>query len=264
MKYIIFVVLIINFAHLSNSYATEFDDAIEFYNKGIEASERNEYEKSIIYFTKAINIQDDFAIALNSRGYSFYKTNNYYNAITDFNRTISYQNYFASKCIEITNKLKEEGDNDSTYSCLAGGNNYNPKILYKIKELRLKIKKLSDSRYFKTNNKAIITANKLLDKIDDDLITIQFMPNFGFAYYYRGLAYSKIFSWDKMLEDFEMAKLFEFNPDTPNEFHTSGKIQFLRTFELFAFERYVKIVERNPKMAIFLNGWLKRLSDHLR
>jgi len=71
-------------------------DANEWFQKGYDASEAKEYENSIIYYNKAIQLNPEDAKVYNNRGFAKHHLEDYTGAISDYNKAIQLKPDYAA------------------------------------------------------------------------------------------------------------------------------------------------------------------------
>ena len=76
-----------------NNSPSESTDALGFVSRGNAYSRNGAYERAIDSYTKAIQLQDDFADAYFNRGVSYYELGQFLPAISDLTRAIEINPY---------------------------------------------------------------------------------------------------------------------------------------------------------------------------
>ncbi len=64
-------------------------NAVDWYNKGIDEYDEKNYEKAIEYYAKAISIDPNYTMAYNNRGSAYFFLKRYNEAIADYTKVIS-------------------------------------------------------------------------------------------------------------------------------------------------------------------------------
>jgi tetratricopeptide (TPR) repeat protein len=75
------------------------DSAESFYNRGLNLvgfGGNVRYDRAIAHFTKAIELNPDFAAAFHSRAYAYYSIDDYDHAIADYTKAIQLNPDFAA------------------------------------------------------------------------------------------------------------------------------------------------------------------------
>ncbi|WP_428744908.1 tetratricopeptide repeat protein [Tenacibaculum sp.] len=120
-----------NASRLNDLYNNKFKknfNSDDYINSGLIKSISGEYEKALIDYNKAIELNQKNSIALNNRGYNYNLMENYESAIKDFEEAIALDEDFA---YALNNRgfakfklgLKEEGLLDLEKSMKLDGNN---------------------------------------------------------------------------------------------------------------------------------------------
>jgi len=89
--FLLFLILqFLNILILNNVYAKK--DAVYWYNKGVDATD---LDKKIEYYTKAIELNPEYAEAYCNRGFAYDNKGEYDRAIEDYNKAIELNPEFA-------------------------------------------------------------------------------------------------------------------------------------------------------------------------
>ena len=116
--------------------AKSFSDntkAIEYYNKGMDQSKKENFEKAIEYFEKAVKEDSEFAFAWDNLGVSYRKLNNYDRAIECYKKSLEIdpKGLMPLQNIALVYQYKKEYDKAiEAYSKLAELDKNNPEIYY--------------------------------------------------------------------------------------------------------------------------------------
>jgi tetratricopeptide (TPR) repeat protein len=139
-------------------------------NRGIANDDMGNYNQSIKDYNKAIELNSQYAKAYNNRGVAYYNLGNYNQAIKDYN-----------KAIELNPQYAEAFNNR--------GAAYNNRGNY---------------------NQAIKDYNK----------AIEFNPQYAEAYHNRGLTYYKLGNYNQAIKDYN--KAIELNPQYAKAYNNRG------------------------------------------
>ena len=118
--------------------AKSFSDnkkAIEYYNKGMDQSKKENFEKAIEYFEKALKEDSEFAFAWDNLGVNYRRLNNYDKAIECYTKSLELdpKGLMPLQNIAIVYQYKKEYDKAiEAYSKLAELDKDNPEIYYGI------------------------------------------------------------------------------------------------------------------------------------
>jgi tetratricopeptide (TPR) repeat protein len=190
-----------------------YDQAIEDYSKAIELNpqyadaysnrgnayyDKRNYDQAIEDYSKAIELNPQYAIAYYNRGNAYYNKRNYDQAIEDY-----------SKAIELNPQYADAYSNR--------GNAYYDKRNYD-------------------------------QAIEDYSKAIELNPQYAIAYYNRGLAYYNKRNYDQAIEDY--SKAIELNPQYADAYSNRGNAYYNKRNYDQAIEDYSKAIELNPQYAI--------------
>jgi tetratricopeptide (TPR) repeat protein len=118
--------------------AKSFSDnkkAIEFYSKGMDESKKENYQKAVEYFEKAIKEDSEFAFAWDNLGLNYRKLNNFDKAIECYKKSLELdpKGLMPLQNIAIVYQYKKEYNKAiEAYSKLAELDKNNPEIYYGI------------------------------------------------------------------------------------------------------------------------------------
>ncbi|HRZ96983.1 MAG TPA: tetratricopeptide repeat protein [Paludibacter sp.] len=108
---------------------------MKLYSKGINQSEKQNYQKAITYFQKAINIDSLFAFAWDNMGLCYRKLDKFDEAIYAYNRSLELDplGIMPLQNIAVAYKYKKEYEKALTaYKTLADIDSKNPEVYYGI------------------------------------------------------------------------------------------------------------------------------------
>jgi len=165
---------------LKPDYAEAFDGRGDVYDA------QNESEKAISDYTEAIRVRPDYEVAYINRGNIYYAQKAYDNALRDYNEAISLNPKDAAGYTNRGNVNKVRSEYDKALS------DYNEAI------------RLYPNFPYPYNGRGnVYYAQNEYDKaLNDYNEAIQFKPDFGDAYYNRGNVYYTKKAYDKALSDY--------------------------------------------------------------
>ncbi len=187
-------------------------------DSGVAYEQKKDFDKAIAEYSKALEINPQYALAYNNRGYTYYLMKEYDKAIVDL-----------SKAIEIDPQFLRPYHNRREAYLAVSKSDLADADAKKIIELENKI--ISDK-----NEKAIAELSK----------AIQTNPQDSNAYYNRGNVYLEIKEYDKAIVDF--SKLIEINPQYAEAYNDRGYAYYLKKDYDKAITDYSKAININPKL----------------
>ena len=162
--------------------------------RGLSCSERDEQDKAIRHFNKAIELKPDFFGAYNNRGVAYNKKGDFGSAIKDFNKAIELNPDLAEAYNNSGNAYLQKGEVDTAI------HNYSKTI------------ELNPNLAEAYNNSGIAYERKgeIDTAIHNYSKAIELKPVYANAYYNRGTAYFQKGGVDNAINDFTTA--IELNP----------------------------------------------------
>jgi tetratricopeptide (TPR) repeat protein len=236
--------------------ATDPTCFIGFYSRALAWADRKEYEKAIKDYTKAIELNLDFADAYYKRGVAWQNLNENIKANADFDKAI--ESY--CKTIKINPKDAE--------LYLWRGNTWYSKTKYQkaIKDYTKAIENDPDFKEAYYNRGLARFAKKEYNKaIDDYTKIINVKPKYADVYYYdRGNAYKAIKEYEKAIDDYTEA--IKKNPTFENAFYNRGLAKKENNIDLEGskqdFKKYLKLsVDENDIGVRYAKYYLKKLDE---
>lgn len=225
------------------------DSAESFYNRGLNLvgfGGNVRYDRAIAHFTKAIELNPDFANAFHSRAYAYYSIDDYPRAIADYTQAIQLHPDFAAAFHSRANAYYEIADYpraitdytqaiqlhpDSPYSYFGRGAAYS----------KLGNRRLADDDYAmakfledgSVGDLAEFFYNRGLNDLDspsgnvryDRAIAhftkaVELNPDFAAAFHRRANAYYEIADYTCAIADYTQA--IKLNPDSPHSYWGRG------------------------------------------
>ena len=214
-------------------------DHVFYNNLGIDYGEKSEYDLAIKYFTKAIKLKPDYAIAYNNRGAVYRSKGEHDLAIEDCNEAIRLKHDYAEPYSNRGAAYRNKGDYDRAITDydmairLKSGfveAYYNRGLAYHEKhEFDLAIKdynkaiELNPELFHPYNNRgnAYFQKGDFDKAIEDYNKAIELNPELGLAYCNRGEAWLHLKEWDKAKADLTTAK--KLGMDIVAAFHNAYK-----------------------------------------
>ena len=240
-------------------------------NRGAAYNKLQQYDKAIIDFNRALEINPRDASSYNNRGFAFSQSDHNEEALNDFDKALKFDPSYYEVYINRGNTLKRKGDVGSAledYKKSLSLNSCQPKSYYNI-----------GLTYAENDNpdSAIVYYNRAIAQL----------PNYTAAYLNRGIAYAGMKQYDKALENYnlvlkidpydEMAysnrgilffdtgnfsqaihdfsKALELNPQRAQTYYLRGKVYFVEKNYAAALEDYNKALLFDDA---FVNAYNKR------
>ena len=211
---------------------THFYKGIAYGNRGDEATDikekQKEYEKAITHYTKAIELNPNFAEAHCNRGFVYANKDDLNSAIQDFNTAIELNPNFAEAYYNRGFAYNNKGDFDTAIKDFDTAIFLNPNYM-----------EAYNNRGFAYNSKGDFdTAIKDFDT------AIQIDPNSIEAYNNRGNSYNNKGDFDLAIQDFNTA--IQLKPDHAAAYNNRGFAYSRKGNFDTAIKDYRKAIELDP------------------
>ena len=182
-------------SHYSKAIEIDPNYAIAYNNRGSVYYDRDEYRLALNDYNKAIAILPDYAIALNNRGMVYLIKRDYEKALKDFSKAIEFKHDYAYAYNNRGMVYYDKNDDDQAL------NDFNKAI------------KLNRDYIYSYNNRGNVyyRQKNYEAAINDYTKAITLKPDFSFAYCNRGYAYFAKEDYEKSLTDYN--KALAINPD---------------------------------------------------
>ena len=210
--------------------------AWDYLLKGFSASEANETDKAIEYYSKAIELKPDYAEAYNNRGNIFAEKKQYDKALEDYSKAIELKPDYAKAFCNRGITYSEMKQYDKALEA------YSKAIEYK-----------SDYAEAYNNRGNIFAEKKQYDKaLEDYSKAIELKQDFAEAFCNRGSTHNELKQYDKALEDY--SKAIELKPDYAKAYNNrGGTYTNMKQYDR-ALEDYSKAIELKPDYANAYNN----------
>ncbi|WP_017295660.1 serine/threonine-protein kinase [Geminocystis herdmanii] len=240
----IFTLLEIN----ENIVDSSLEDAKFYFNRAKKYKELKQYDKAIIDYTKAIELDPNYISAYYNRGDAYEELNQYEKAIIDYTKAFELVPDYtkARKLLDIYTKIIELNPNDAT----AYNNRGDAYEKFKLSEKAIidytKAIELDPNNANAYNNRG--DAYKKLEQYEEAIIdytkAIELDPNYTYAYNNRGLTYYYLNQYEKAIID--CTKAIELAPNYGYYYEKRAKIyEKLEQYEK-AIMDYTKAIELYP------------------
>ncbi len=205
--------------------------ASEYYERGNQALQRDEYQPAINDYTRAIALQSDYADAYNNRGFAYDEIGEYQAAIKDYDKAI---------------ELKPDDAEVHNNKGVAYGNIGEYQAAIRDYDKAIALQPDYALAYY---NKGIAYANigEYQAAIRDYDKAIALQPDYALAYYNKGFAYDEISEYQAAIRNYD--KAIELEPDYANAYNNRG-IAYGNIGEYqAAIKDYSKAIELEPDYA---------------
>lgn len=224
---------------IDREFAGEFQKkkklAIELYNKGLSAYNRNESDVAIIFLEKAINVFEipSFFVFL---GNSYFQSGQIENAIKDYSKAIDLNQNYAMAFNNRGAAWAEKGDFNRAISDLDKALQMNPKI----------------AEAYYNRGKTFNEMGDVNQAINDLSEAIRLTPNNAEAFDIRGVVWGKKGDFDKAIKDFSIA--ISIKPQYPRAYYNRGKAFYKKGDYSSAIADYDKAIELKPDYSEAFNN----------
>jgi tetratricopeptide (TPR) repeat protein len=212
------------------------DNASAYYNRGFGSWQQGQWQKALADYSKAIEINSEWALAYNSRGIVYENIGQWEKAIADY-----------SKAIENDPKYGYAYNNRGIVYCKLG--QWDKAIVDCSKAIEIDPKCV-----LAYSNRGIAYRNLgQWDKaVADCSRAVEIDPQCALAYNNRGNVYGKLGQWDKALTDYSHA--IKIDPTSALAYSNRGRAYSnLGQWEQ-AIADYSKLIEINPNSAVAYNN----------
>mgnify|MGYP001806441954 CR=1 FL=1 len=201
----------------------------EWYNMGMKSEDVDE---KIKLYSKAIELNPEFAMAFHDRGSAFFNSGQYDKAIKDYNKAIELNPEFALVFYNRGLSFFDLGQYDKAIKDYGKAIEMNPK----------------NALAFHDRGSSFLNLGQYDKAIKDYGKAIELNPEFALAFYNRGLSFFNLGQYDKAIKDY--GKAIEMNPKNALAFHDRGS-SFLNLGQYDkAIKDYGKAIELNPEFAL--------------
>lgn len=246
-------------------------NAETYYNRGLECSQKNDYDCAIDNYTKSIKMNPQDANPYNYRGFAYAAKGNHDQAIEDYDTVIRLSPQFANPYLLRGVAYNEKGSYDQAIKDYSkaielkpdyANAYYNRGIAYSsksnfdqaIKDYTKSISLNPTAVHLDYYNRGLAQRNKgnYEQAIKDFSKAIELNPQYARAYYSLGVVYEIKESYDQALKNY--GKAIELNPQDANAWHGHGLAQYNKGNTDQAIEDYDTAIKLNPQFAYAFNN----------
>ncbi|MBT4482504.1 MAG: tetratricopeptide repeat protein, partial [Candidatus Latescibacteria bacterium] len=200
-------------------------------NRGNAYAKLDQYDKAIADYTKALDINPEYAIAFSNRGNAYSDSGNYETAIADF-----------TKAIEINPRLVEAYYNRGT--AYSGSGNYETAIADFTKAIEINPRLV---KAYYNRGVAYLDLGNYETAIADFSKALDINPQFAEAFGNRGNAFLDLGNYETAIADF--TKALDINPQFAEAYNNRGTAYLdLGNYET-AIADFSKALDINPRLA---------------
>lgn len=234
-------------AKATTKEATEEKSLSQQGKKAIEQAKTHNYQgatwaylgqssQAISEFTKAIEIDPEFARAYYNRGRFYYGSGQYSKAISDFNRTIELNPEYADAYFRRGGAYYLLGEYDQALSDYSKAIELNPK------NAMAYVNRVSIYRKLGRYDQAVADLNKAIELNPDHNLELDY-----YIYNYRGLSYFGLGQYEQAVSDY--TKAIELDPKNAEAYYNRGiSHRALRQYPQ-AISDLTKAIELDPENA---------------
>ena len=191
-------------AEYTRAIEVDSNYAEAYSNRGYAYSNKGEYDNAIADYTRAIELDSEYAGAYNNRGWAYYLKGEYDNAITDYARAIELDPNFALSYTRRGIAYNTQSEYDKAIADFNKVVDLNP----------------NNAESFRNRGWAYYLKEEYSRAIADYTSSIQLDPSYIYAYYNRGNAYYDNEQYHEAIDDFTRA--IEINPSYTNAYYSQA------------------------------------------
>jgi tetratricopeptide (TPR) repeat protein len=207
-------------------------DAKVYYDRGVAASNRKEYDIAITEYTEAIRLNPNYTDAYYNRGIAYYSKRNYDRAITDYTEAIRLNPNFANAYYGRGVAYRNKGD-------------YNRAITDYTEAIRLNP---NSAEAYHGRGLAYYYKNDYDRAITEYTEAIRINPNLTNAYINRGNAYNANRDYDRAITDQTAA--IRINPNEVDAYNNRGNAYYNKRDYDRAITEYSEAIRINASFAV--------------
>lgn len=242
-----------------------------YLNSGKDATSKEDYDRAIDSYTKALELNPELAEAYLMRGSAYFDKGNYDLSIADYDRAIALNPRYVEAYVNRGVSYENKKNYDAAISDYSKAIEFNPRYVkaYVNRGSAYESKGNYDAA-FRDYNTAIsldprdATAyyyrggaydnqHKTNEAIKDYNKAIELDPNFAEAYYNRGSVYDDRREYDAAIADYSRA--IALNPKYAAAYHNLGSVYDEKGNYDEAIKNYTRAIELNPE---YVRSYLNR------
>jgi tetratricopeptide (TPR) repeat protein len=200
-------------------------------NRGNLYSDLQKYELALSDYSKAIEINPNFAEAYGNRGNLYYYQQKYDLALSDYSKAIEINPNYANAYLNRGTVYSDLQKYELALSDYSKAIEINPNFA---------------EAYYNRGN-LYYYQQKYDLALSDYSKAIEINPNFALAYYNRGVLYSDLQKYELALSDY--SKAIEINPNFAEAYGNRGNLYYYQQKYELALSDYSKAIDINPNYA---------------
>lgn len=204
------------------------DEKLTSYSKATDLYEQKKYAEAIVYYTKAIKADPNYAEAMLWRAHSYYASQKYAEAILDYNKSISLnpgeaQAYYYRGLCKYNLQRNAEAISDFSLTI-----KYDPNY--------------TNAYYWR--GYCYYVQQKYFAALEDYNKTIEISPDYSEVYYFRGLNYYDTKEYQKSYDD--LVTLLRLDPNYLQGIRLKGHAEYMLANYADADRTYTQFLAKTP------------------
>jgi tetratricopeptide (TPR) repeat protein len=199
---------------------------IAYYNRGYARSELKDYKGAIEDYNQYIRVNPNDADGYVNRGWAYYNLDNYKQAIIDYNKTIQINPNYAVAYNNRGVAYADQGNYEQAIS------DYDKAIMFKHDSLQWPYNNRGNARRYMGDNKRAIEDYNQAIIID---------PNYADAYNNRGITYGYLKDYKKAIEDY--SQVIRIDSNTAYAYYNRGDVRSILKDKQGAIADYQKAAD---------------------
>jgi tetratricopeptide (TPR) repeat protein len=205
--------------------------ASEWYEEGLALHRKGKWDKAIVDYNKALELNPQYTDAYYNRGICYYKKDEYDKAIADYKKVLELDPQYANAYYGLALTYEAKGEHDKAIA------DYN-----KVLELNPQ-----DADGYCTRGIAYGAKGEYDKAIADYNKALELNPQYAYAYKHRGNAYRNKGEYDKAIADYYKAVWWE--PQDADAYYNRGVAYKYKGEYESAIADFNKVLELDPQDA---------------
>ncbi|MEI6286943.1 MAG: tetratricopeptide repeat protein [Bacillota bacterium] len=216
---------------IGDTVPTKVEDGKKYFDKGVEAYNRNDYVRAIVEYSHAIKLQPEYAEAYNNRGEAYYAKGQHDLAIADYSQAIKLKpyNYESLNNRGVVYRIKGQ---------------YDLSIIDHSQAIELRA---DYAKAYQNRGVSFYLSNKFVHAIADYSNALKYEPNCSYTYYLRGSTYFYIGEFDNSIAD--LTHTINLDPANADAYDNRGGAYVKINEFALAIQDFDKAIELKPNSA---------------